>query len=250
MDAALTPKPVYPAMPRPVPPSPTQARQPRPSVPFDGRPLPGRPRRLAGTLRTLALLLLGVTFPDSQPLDAQAPIPIVAASGRVTTSVAFDGRLIGNIWLNRSTAHSGPALVKVDYGQPHARGREIYGGLVPWGEVWRLGANMATHLTADLNIRLGDLDVPRGTYTLYLIPRPDGAELIVNTMLGQWGTEYEQERDLGRTTMTARRLAESEQSLRIDLVPELPEEGELPTGVLMIRWGELEYVADWIVTRP
>ena len=198
----------------------------------------------------MGVLLLGAILANSHHLEAQAPIPIVAASGRVTTSVAFDGRLIGNSWLNRSTAHSGPALVRVDYGQPHARGREIYGGLVPWGEVWRLGANMATHLTADLNIRLGDLDVPRGTYTLYLVPHPDRAELIVNTMLGQWGTEYDQDRDLGRTTMTARRLPEPEESLRMDLVPGLPEEGELPVGVLVIRWGDLEYVTDWIVTRP
>jgi len=198
----------------------------------------------------MGVLLLGAILANSHHLEAQAPIPIVAASGRVTTSVAFDGRLIGNSWLNRSTAHSGPALVRVDYGQPHARGREIYGGLVPWGEVWRLGANMATHLTADLNIRLGDLDVPRGTYTLYLVPHPDRAELIVNTMLGQWGTEYDQDRDLGRTTMTARRLPEPEESLRMDLAPGLPEEGKLPAGELVIRWGELEYVTDWIVTRP
>jgi len=202
-------------------------------------------------LRAMGLLLFGALLPDSQHLAAQAsPIPIVAASGRVTTSVAFDGRLIGNTWLNRSTAHSGPALLKVDYGQPHARGRDVFGALVPWGEVWRLGANMATHLTADLNIRLGDLDVPRGTYTLYLVPHPDRAELIVNTMLGQWGTEYDQDRDLGRTTMTARRFPEPEESLRMELVPGLPEEGELPAGVLVIRWGDLEYVTDWTVTRP
>jgi len=220
-------------------------------APFSGLARTGRRTGHRPTLHALVLVLFGVILPGSRELEAQGtPIPIVAASGRVTTSVAFDGRLIGSIWLNRSTAHSGPALVKVDYGQPHARGREIYGGLVPWGEVWRLGANMATHLTADLNIRLGDLEVPRGTYTLYLVPFPDHAELVVNTMLGQWGTEYDPDRDLGRIRLTARRLAEPEESLRMDLVPGLPEEGELPTGLLVIRWGELEYVADWTVTRP
>jgi hypothetical protein len=180
-----------------------------------------------------------------------SPRPEVAASGRVSTSVAFDGRLIGNVWLNRSTAHSGPALLLVDYGQPHARGRTIYGELVPFGQVWRLGANMATHLQADLNIRIGDLPIPRGLYTLYLIPHSDGAELIVNRATGQWGTEYDVGQDVGRVPMRARELPEPVESLTITLAPDFPQaEGELPLGTLTISWGTIEYTIDWQGTWP
>jgi len=89
-----------------------------------------------------------------------------------------------------------------------------------------------------------------GSRTLYLVPHPERDELIVTTMLGQWGTEYDQDRDLGRTTLTARRLPEPEESLRMGLVAGLPQEGDLPAGALVIRWGDLEYVTDWNVTRP
>jgi len=110
-------------------------------------------------------------------LDAQTaqPRPNVAPSGRVTTSVAFDGRLLlgrGSDWgwFTGTPAHSGPSRMIVDYGQPHARGREIFGELVPYGEVWRLGANWATTLMLDVEMRIGDLDLPRGEYTLFLLP--------------------------------------------------------------------------------
>ena len=118
-------------------------------------------------LVTLIFLMVANSMFSADTLEAQEsePRPIVAASGRAETSVSFDGRLIGTTWLNRSTSHSGPARMILDYGQPHARSRTIFGGLVPYGDIWRLGANMATHLTLDLNVRLGDLDVPRGIYT-------------------------------------------------------------------------------------
>ena len=185
-------------------------------------------------------------------LEAQRPQPrpVVAPSGRVATSVSFDGRLMGGgaMWLNRSTSHSGPARMTIDYGQPHVRGREVFGGLVPYGEVWRLGANMATHLTLDLHVRIGSLDIPRGMYTLYLLPSPNGAELIVNQQTRQWGTEYDASQDLGRIPMSRRVLPETVQSLAVTLEPELARgEGELPSGMLRIAWGGVEFSTEWQV---
>lgn len=139
----------------------------------------------------------------------------------------------------------------IDYGQPHARGREIFGGLVPYGRVWRLGANMATHLTLDLNVRIADLHLPAGVYTLYLFPREDGAELIVNREVRQWGTEYDAAQDAGRIPLRRRVLPETVESLTITLEPDFPQpEGQLPEGVLRISWGEIEYSADWRVAAP
>ncbi len=153
------------------------------------------------------------------------------------------------MWLNRSTSHSGPARMTLDYGQPHMRGRRIFGGLVPYDEVWRLGANLATHLTLDLDVRIGDLDIPRGMYSLYLLPRGDGAALIVNRQTRQWGTEYDPSLDFGRVELRRRALSETAQSLIISLQPNLSQgEGELPSGTLRIAWGDFEYSGEWQVT--
>lgn len=203
-------------------------------------------------LVSLAVLALLLFAPRLHAQDA-SPGPIVAPSGRVTTSVAFDGRLLdgGTGWFNRSTSHSGPSRMSIDYGQPHARGREIFGGLVPLGEVWRLGANWATSLTLDVNMRIGDLDVPRGLYTLFLLPHEDGAELIVNRQTRQWGTDYDPSLDLGRTPLRRRLLAETTQSLVVTLEPISPQEaGERPAGSLRIAWGRIEFATEWRVIWP
>ena len=204
-------------------------------------------------LAALISLMVANSILSTDTLEAQEsePRPLVAASGRAETSVSFDGRLIGSTWLNRSTSNSGPARMILDYGQPHARGRSIFGSLVPYGDIWRLGANMATHLTLDLNVQLGDLDVPRGTYTLYLLPREEGAQLIVSQQTRQWGTEYSPSQDLGRVQLRRRDLPETAESLNITLEPILPQrQGNLPEGTLRITWGEVEYSTDWSVIWP
>jgi hypothetical protein len=139
----------------------------------------------------------------------------------------------------------------IDYGQPHGRGRTIFGGLVPYDQVWRLGANWATRLTLDLDVRIGDLDVPRGEYTLFLLPRETGAELIVSLETRQWGTDYDSSRDFGRTPVGRRTLAATTRSLAITLEPD-PQEGngDVPSGTLRITWGELEYFTEWRMLWP
>ena len=184
--------------------------------------------------------------------DAVQPRPKVAPSGRVTTSVTFDGRVLPDGgWFTLTPSHSGPSRITIDYGQPHARGREIFGGLVPYGEVWRLGANWATRLTLDFDVRFGDVDVPRGEYTLFLLPRADGGELIVSRQTRQWGTDYDPSHDLGRTPLGRRTLGEAVRSLAVTLEPDLPaEEGAVPSGTLRVTWGETEYATPWRMLWP
>ena len=201
-------------------------------------------------LTALAAFLL-----PTVPLAAQdppQPVPRVAPSGRVTTSVTFDGRVLRNGgWFTFTPSHSGPSRITIDYGQPHARGREIFGGLVPYGEVWRLGANWATRLTVDFDVRFGDLDVQRGEYTLFMVPRDNGGELIVSRQTRQWGTDYDASYDFGRASLERRALVETLESLAITLEPDLPaEEGAIPSGKLRIAWGEAEYVTDWRMLWP
>ena len=91
--------------------------------------------------------------------------------------------------------------IKVDYSSPRAKGRKIYGGLVPYGQVWRTGANAATTLKTDVNLTIGNANVPAGTYTLYSIPEEKKWTLIINKQTGQWGTAYDQGQDLARVEM-------------------------------------------------
>jgi hypothetical protein len=91
--------------------------------------------------------------------------------------------------------------LSIDYSAPSMRGRPIFGSLVPYGEVWRTGANAATTLKTSSNLQIGDLAVPAGTYTLYSVPTESGWTLIVNKQTGQWGTVYDKSQDLGRVPM-------------------------------------------------
>ena len=219
-----------------------------------------RPRLAKLTARLLAVptgLLLAVltglllTAPVAAQ-DTTQPRPKVAPSGRVTTSVTFDGRVLRNGgWFTFTPSHSGPSRITIDYGQPHARGRAIFGGLVPYGEAWRLGANWATRLTLDFDVRFGDLDVPRGEYTLFMLAREESGELIVSRQTRQWGTDYDPSYDFGRAPLGRRALAETVESLAVTLEPDLPaEEGAIPSGKLRIAWGEAEYFTDWRMLWP
>lgn len=77
--------------------------------------------------------------------------------------------------------------VKCTYGQPLKKGREIFGNLVPYGKLWRTGANEATEITFTSNIQIGSTQLPAGTYTLFSIPNKDKWTIILNSELGLWG---------------------------------------------------------------
>jgi Protein of unknown function (DUF2911) len=91
--------------------------------------------------------------------------------------------------------------VTIDYSAPSLRGRKMIGGINPYGQVWRTGANAATTLKTAVDLKIGDLMVPAGTYTLYSVPSETTWKLIVNKQTGQWGTVYDPAQDLGRTDM-------------------------------------------------
>ena len=92
--------------------------------------------------------------------------------------------------------------ITIDYSAPSKRGRAIMGELVPYGKVWRTGANAATTLTTQADLMIGSLHVPAGKYTLYTIPGEKEWTLIVSKQTGQWGSNYDQSQDLGRAKLT------------------------------------------------
>lgn len=124
----------------------------------------------------------------------------------------------------------GGANLMVDYGRPMKRGREIFGGIVPWGKVWRTGANAATQLRTDRDLVIGGVAVPAGTYTLWTIPDREGWKLVVNRQTGQWGTEYHADQDLARIDMQASETSSAVERFTIAIVP------EGPGGQLQLTW--------------
>ena len=138
-----------------------------------------------------------------------------------------------------ATVHG--ATITLDYGTPSKRGREIFGGLVPYGERWRTGANRATHFTTDRDLVVEGLDVPAGEYTLSTIPAEDGGVLIINTQTGQGGTTYNEDRDLGRVSLTRSSLDESVEVFTIAV----EEMGE--GGMLKLQWDKTELSVSFTV---
>ena len=93
--------------------------------------------------------------------------------------------------------------ITIDYSRPKMRGRKIYGGLVPYGEVWRAGANEATSFVTQSNLLVGGTAVPAGSYTLFILPQQSGPwKLIVSKKTGEWGIPYPGEQyDFARIDM-------------------------------------------------
>jgi hypothetical protein len=84
----------------------------------------------------------------------------------------------------------GGKTITIDYSSPRAKGRKIYGGLVPFGEVWRTGANEATTFVTNADLVVGGTTVPAGNYTLFSVPGKDKWQLVLSKKTGEWGTQY------------------------------------------------------------
>ena len=121
-------------------------------------------------------------------------------SPRVTTRSTVNG---ANIW--------------IDYSRPGMRGRPIWGGLVPYGKVWRTGANDAAHIATDKTLDIGGLTIPPGTYTLFLLPTADEWTLIVNKQTGMSGLDYNASNDVGRVKLTRETITQPAEWFTIEL---------------------------------
>lgn len=89
--------------------------------------------------------------------------------------------------------------VKITYSQPQKKNREIFGALVPYGKVWRTGANEATEITTTKDILVNNILLKAGTYSLFTIPEKDKWTIIINTDVGMWGAyNYNPKKDLWR----------------------------------------------------
>lgn len=117
--------------------------------------------------------------------------------------------------------------VSIEYSAPSARGRQVEGGLIPYDQVWRAGADAATTLSNDADIMIGNLRVPKGVHTLYVAASPTEWKLVVNKQTGQWGTEYNESDDLGRVPLKLTKSSQPIETFKITL----------SDGTLSLAWG-------------
>lgn len=123
--------------------------------------------------------------------------------------------------------------------------RKIWGGLVPYGKVWRTGANEATTLVTEKALQIGETSIPAGTYTLFTLPNADGtAKLIINKQTGQWGTNYDQKQDLTRVD-----LKKAELEAPVDQFTMAIEKNPAGGGVLKMSWEKTQYSVAFTVKK-
>lgn len=97
----------------------------------------------------------------------------------------------------------GGTTITIDYSSPRAKGRKIFGDVVPYGQIWRTGANEATTFVTTGTVMVGNITVPAGSYTLFTQPDKSEWVLVLSKKTGEWGTDYPgKDNDLGRTGMT------------------------------------------------
>ncbi len=113
----------------------------------------------------------------------------------------------------------GGKTITMQYSSPRMRGRKIFGGLVPYGQIWRAGANEATTFVTNENlVTAGATNIPAGSYTIFAIPNPDKWTLIINKHTGEWGIPYKYEsEELARVPMSVAQLSSPVENFTISL---------------------------------
>ena len=182
-------------------------------------------------MKTLkSLLLIAAILGSTLPLMAQQK----RVSPHETVSAVVDA--------NRVT---------VVYGRPYTKDpktgepRKIWGGLVPYGQVWRTGADEATLFITQEPVVMGGVAIPAGAYTLYTLPQEDGtAKLIINKQVGQWGTQYDETQDLARVDLKKEALDKPVDQLAIGI-----SKTAGGGGLLKISWENTRFSVPFTVQK-
>jgi hypothetical protein len=161
--------------------------------------MPTTSRRLA-TLLAPALALAACTAALAAALPAPAQMQMPTRQASPLTQPGDPSKPIMSPPADADVTLAGKSVM-IHYNSPLMRGRKIMGDVVPYGKVWRTGANPATDFKTDTALKIGNATVPAGHYTLYTLPSEGTWQLIVNKQTGQWGTKYDQSQDLVRIPM-------------------------------------------------
>lgn len=185
-------------------------------------------------IAALALLAIAASQSPAQTLRA-------APSTRATTEVVL------NPVEAQGAAGMKSMSIRIDYGQPHLRGRTIHtDSLLPYDKPWRTGANAATRLTTEVDLVVGGTTLPKGTYVLFTLPSRSGWKLIIQKNGPDPEVTYNAANDIARLDLRLRTLSEPIESLSMTLVP---APGAGPShGELRISWATFALSTDWSVS--
>ena len=187
--------------------------------------------RYSSALCAIAFTAIGATSLHAQ--GAMRPMP----SGRGTTEVLL------TFADSAARASAQPAKIRVDFGQPHLRGRALHtDSLVPYDRVWRTGANDATTLTTDVDLTIGGANVPKGTYVLQTLPARAGWKLLIQKA---GATPNDAPTDVARVDLRRTTLPAAIESLTFWLIPST-QPGQA-RGELRLAWGTSLLATDWVV---
>ncbi len=171
-------------------------------------------------------------------LVALVALPAMAQHKRVSPHETISAVIEGN-------------RVTITYGRPFTTKpgttevRKIWGGLVPYGEAWRMGADEATLLVTQEPLEMGGKTIPAGAYTLYLVPQENGAsQLAVSTHIGGWGIPVDQAHDVARVDLQKAALDKSVDEFTIAIA-----KGSSGGGVLKVSWENTEFSEPFTVQK-
>lgn len=171
------------------------------------------------------------------PAVAQTGAMRPAPSGRATAEVVLT--LVDTAAARTAT----PAKIRIDYGQPHLRGRTLHtDSLVPYDRVWRTGANDPTTLTTDVDLTIGGTAVPKGSYVLQTLPGRNGWQLLVQKPAAGQGA---QPTDVARIPLRATTLHQPLESFTFWLIPST--QPGAARGELRLAWGTSALSTEWMV---
>lgn len=178
----------------------------------------------------------------ASPLHAQGAMR-AAVSGRATTEVTL------TLVDSAARAAAKPATIRIDYGQPHLRGRAIgTDSLVPYDKPWRLGANGATMLTTDVDLVIGGATIPKGSYVLQALPSRAGWKLLVQKPMPETSAmaaamTYDPSKDFARIDLRLTTLPAQIESFTMWLIPS--RDPGTPHGELRLAWSNTSLSTTW-----
>jgi hypothetical protein len=178
----------------------------------------------------LAVLITGFTAP------ASAQAPKVPPASQLTQARVSPHDTISRV-IDRTNR------VSIYYGRPFSKDpktgelRKIWGGLVPYGKAWRLGADEATLLITQQPIMIGSTEIPAGAHSLFMLPDESGtSKLIINNQIGHWGLQYDEKQDLARVD-----LVKTSVDPQVDQLTMAIESNPSGGGIIKITWEKNQF---------
>jgi len=181
-----------------------------------------------------SMVLIAAVLLTALPLMAQQPK--VASSGGNSPHETTGGIIGGR---------GGPRIT-LTYGRPYAKGRVIWGKLVPWNQPWRLGSDEATTIITQKPLVIGDKTIPAGAYTLYLVPSEnDVTKIAFSSALGGWGIPVNTSNDVGRFDMKKETVPTAVEQLTLAVKSDAATGG----GVLTVTWDTTQFSLPFTVAK-